>query len=142
VILKNPRVLILDEATSALDTESEHIVQRALDAVMQGRTTIAIAHRLSTIRAADVIFVLERGQIIERGSHDELVTRGGLYARLYDEQFGGGAVEAFCSDGVVLADGRCVRPLPVRAGVETVKRAELNVAAGGASSGRTSAELV
>jgi ATP-binding cassette subfamily B protein len=110
VILKDPKVLVLDEATSALDTESERIVQRALESVMRGRTTIAIAHRLSTIRAADVIFVLDHGQVAERGTHEELVARGGLYARLYEEQFGAGAVQAFCSDGIVLADGRCVRP--------------------------------
>jgi ATP-binding cassette subfamily B protein len=110
VILKDPRVLVLDEATSALDTESERIVQRALESVMRGRTTIAIAHRLSTIRAADIIFVLAAGQIAEHGTHDELVSRGGLYARLYEEQFGSGTVQAFCSDGIVLSDGRCVRP--------------------------------
>jgi ATP-binding cassette, subfamily B, bacterial len=110
VILKDPKVLVLDEATSALDTESERIVQRALESVMEGRTTIAIAHRLSTIRAADVIFVLDHGEVVERGSHDQLIEQGGVYARLYEEQFGSGAVEAFCSDGVVLADGRCVRP--------------------------------
>ena len=78
VILKDPRVLVLDEATSALDTESERIVQRALESVMNGRTTIAIAHRLSTIRAADVIFVLDHGQVADRGTHAELVERGGL----------------------------------------------------------------
>jgi ATP-binding cassette subfamily B protein len=110
VILKDPKVLVLDEATSALDTESERIVQRALESVMHGRTTVAIAHRLSTIRSADVIFVLDHGQVAERGTHDELLARGGLYARLYEEQFGAGAVQAFCSDGVVLADGRCVKP--------------------------------
>ena len=141
VILKDPRVLILDEATSALDTESERIVQRALDSVMRGRTTIAIAHRLSTIRAADVIFVLDHGQIIERGNHDELVKRDGLYARLYEEQFGGGTVEAFCSDGVVLADGRCVRPIPAQAGKEAVKGAKPN-SAGGVAGPNTPAELV
>jgi len=116
VILKDPKVLVLDEATSALDTESERIVQQALQAVMEGRTTIAIAHRLSTIRAADVIFVLDHGQVVERGSHDQLIQRGGLYARLYEEQFGGGAVQAFCSDGIVLADGRCVRPVTAQHG--------------------------
>lgn len=124
VILKDPRVLVLDEATSALDTESERIVQRALESVMNGRTTIAIAHRLSTIRAADVIFVLDHGEVVDRGTHAELVERGGLYARLYEEQFGAGTVQAFCSDGVVLADGRCVRPvLPAtRGGVTTDAR--------------------
>jgi ATP-binding cassette, subfamily B, bacterial len=117
VILKDPKVLVLDEATSALDTESERIVQRALESVMEGRTTIAIAHRLSTIRAADVIFVLDHGQVVEHGSHDHLIQQGGLYARLYEEQFGSGAVQAFCSDGIVLADGRCVRPaVPEAAG--------------------------
>jgi len=110
VILKDPKVLVLDEATSALDTESERIVQRALESVMEGRTTIAIAHRLSTIRAADVIFVLDHGQVVEHGSHDDLIEKDGLYARLYEEQFGSGAVQAFCRDGIVLADGRCVRP--------------------------------
>jgi ATP-binding cassette subfamily B protein len=110
VILKDPKVLVLDEATSALDTESERIVQRALESVMRGRTTIAIAHRLSTIRAADVIFVLDHGELVEHGTHDELLEHGGPYARLYEEQFGAGTVQAFCSDGIVLADGRCVRP--------------------------------
>lgn len=86
VLLKNPEVLILDEATSALDTISERIVQRALDAAARGRTTIAIAHRLSTIIGADVIFVVDRGRIVESGTHDELLAIGGVYARLYAEQ--------------------------------------------------------
>src|SRR5690349_15512465 len=88
VILEDPPILILDEATSALDTESERVVQRALEALMQRRTTIAIAHRLSTIRKADVIFAIQRGTIVERGSHDQLLAEGGLYARLYQDQFG------------------------------------------------------
>ncbi|MFZ4507520.1 MAG: ABC transporter ATP-binding protein [Fimbriimonas sp.] len=86
-ILKDPRILILDEATSALDTHSERLIQRSLGDLMKGRTTFAIAHRLSTILAADQILVLEKGQIVERGRHDELVTQGGLYSRLYLEQF-------------------------------------------------------
>jgi ATP-binding cassette, subfamily B, bacterial len=110
VILKDPRVLLLDEATSALDTESERIVQQALDSLMEGRTSLVIAHRLSTIRAADVIFVIERGRIVEQGAHDELLARGGLYARLYEEQFGSGEIEAHCADGVVLTSGRVARP--------------------------------
>jgi ATP-binding cassette subfamily B protein len=105
VLLKNPRILILDEATSALDTTSERLVQEALETVMRGRTTIAIAHRLSTILGADVIFVVDGGRVVERGTHAELVEQGGIYARLYAEQFAGGRVQARCSDGVVFSDG-------------------------------------
>ena len=85
-ILKNPPILILDEATSALDTESEHLVQEALDRLMKSRTTIAIAHRLSTIKSADIIHVLHEGQIVESGQHDELIAKNGYYKRLYDMQ--------------------------------------------------------
>src|SRR5829696_2741640 len=87
VILKDPRILILDEATSALDTRSERLIQAALDPLMRNRTTLAIAHRLSTILAADVILVVNRGRIVERGTHRELLHRGGLYAKLYRQQF-------------------------------------------------------
>lgn len=105
VLLKDPRVLVLDEATSALDTASERLVQDALRTVMAGRTTIAIAHRLSTIRHADVILVVDDGRVVERGTHEELVAHGGLYARLHAEQFGGGRVEARFADGVMFTDG-------------------------------------
>ena len=87
VLLKDPAILILDEATSALDTETERLVQEALERATRSRTTIAIAHRLSTIRSADVIFGLEDGRLVEQGSHDDLLLSGGLYKRLYDEQF-------------------------------------------------------
>jgi ATP-binding cassette subfamily B protein len=108
VVLKDPRVLILDEATSALDTTSERLVQAAFEPLMEGRTTLAIAHRLSTIFAADVIFVLDRGRLLERGTHAELLARGGLYGQLYHEQFQDGLVEASCADGVVLSNGGVV----------------------------------
>jgi len=86
-LLKNAPILILDEATSALDSESERHVQAALEALMQGRTTIVIAHRLSTIERADRIVVLEDGRIVEEGSHADLLARGGLYAKLHRIQF-------------------------------------------------------
>jgi ATP-binding cassette subfamily B protein len=87
VLLKDPRILILDEATSALDTVSERLIQAAFERLMEGRTTIAIAHRLSTILRADRILVYDRGRIVERGTHAQLIAQGGLYARLYREQF-------------------------------------------------------
>jgi ATP-binding cassette, subfamily B, bacterial MsbA len=86
-ILKNPRVLILDEATSALDTESENLVQEALDKLMVGRTSFVIAHRLSTVQRADLILVMEKGAIVERGTHQELLENRGLYYKLYQVQF-------------------------------------------------------
>jgi ATP-binding cassette subfamily B protein len=87
VILKDPRILVLDEATSSLDSESEALIQEALKRVMAGRTSIVIAHRLSTILAADLILVVDRGQIVERGTHRELLALGGLYTHLYKTQF-------------------------------------------------------
>ena len=86
-ILKNPRILILDEATSALDTESERVVQEALDRLMVGRTSFVIAHRLSTVKNADKILVLEKGNLVESGTHDELLALDGLYAHLYKIQY-------------------------------------------------------
>ena len=119
VILHQPRVLILDEATSALDTASERYVQAALEPLMRDRTTMVIAHRLSTIIAADVIYVVDRGRIVEHGPHNELLAQGGLYADLYREQYGGGRIEAYCEDGVIFSDGSigaAERPEPALAG--------------------------
>jgi ATP-binding cassette, subfamily B, bacterial len=105
VLLHDPRILILDEATSALDTASEREVQKALDALMGSRTTIAIAHRLSTIVNASTIYVIDRGRVTESGSHRDLLNQGGLYASLYEEQFEGGQVHWQCPDGDIMADG-------------------------------------
>jgi len=85
-ILKNPPILILDEATSALDTESEKLVQEALEKLMENRTTLVVAHRLSTIKRADEICVLHEGRIVERGRHDELIALNGFYKKLCDMQ--------------------------------------------------------
>jgi subfamily B ATP-binding cassette protein MsbA len=86
-LLKNPQILILDEATSALDTESESLVQEAIDRLMGSRTTFVVAHRLSTVQHADRIVVLEKGRIVQSGIHQELLNEGGLYARLHEMQF-------------------------------------------------------
>jgi ATP-binding cassette subfamily B protein len=107
VLLHDPKVLVLDEATSALDTASERRIQAALNELVSGRTTIAVAHRLSTIQAADVIHVVDRGGIVESGSHDELLAAGGVYSELYHDQFGDGEIETTTSDATVYKDGRC-----------------------------------
>jgi subfamily B ATP-binding cassette protein MsbA len=85
-VLKNPPIMILDEATSALDTESERFVQDALDKMMENRTSLVIAHRLSTIQKADLIVVMERGEIVEQGTHDELMVHNGTYKKLVELQ--------------------------------------------------------
>jgi ATP-binding cassette subfamily B protein len=110
VLLKDPRVLILDEATSALDTVSERLIQSALEGLEAGRTTIAIAHRLSTILRADLILVYERGRIVERGTHAELLGQGGLYARLYHEQFAAPDIALTRTDGTG-ENGNAIRPV-------------------------------
>jgi ATP-binding cassette, subfamily B, multidrug efflux pump len=92
-LLYNPAVLILDEATSSVDTESEMLIQQAIDKLIAGRTSIVIAHRLSTISKANKILVLDKGEIKEMGSHDELLKSGGAYARLYAMQFEGTGVK-------------------------------------------------
>ena len=92
-LLKDPRILILDEATSSLDSEAEALVQAALDKLMEGRTTFVIAHRLSTVHGADLILVLDSGRIVQEGTHDDLMDRGGLYRDLYEAQFQAGRIK-------------------------------------------------
>ena len=113
-ILADPRILILDEATSSLDSESEHKIQDALRTLRRGRTTFVIAHRLSTIRSADQILVLEAGEIVERGSHRELVALGGRYKQLHDRQYAW-EQDRFVNPGEDLADaaGPKLPPVPV-----------------------------
>jgi subfamily B ATP-binding cassette protein MsbA len=88
-LLKDPRILILDEATSAVDSETERLIQEAMQRLLEGRTSVVIAHRLSTVLHADQILVIEEGRIVERGRHDELLAAAGVYSRLYEEQFRG-----------------------------------------------------
>jgi ABC-type multidrug transport system fused ATPase/permease subunit len=85
-LLMNPRILILDDSTSSVDTQTEKLIQAALDTLMEGRTTFVIAHRLSTVRRADLILVMDQGQIVERGKHKDLLARGGLYKEIHDLQ--------------------------------------------------------
>jgi subfamily B ATP-binding cassette protein MsbA len=106
-ILKNPPILILDEATSSLDTASEIMVQRALENLMNDRTAFVIAHRLSTVRRANRIIVMDRGKIVESGSHEELLASDGIYKRLHSLQFDDSAVERLMGEPSVLME----RPL-------------------------------
>jgi subfamily B ATP-binding cassette protein MsbA len=115
-ILADPRILLLDEATSSLDSESEAKIQDGLRALRQGRTTFVIAHRLSTIQSADQILVLENGEIVERGTHDELLAKGGRYRQLYDKQYRF-EKDRFVNPGEELAAEASVKPgLPSAAG--------------------------
>ncbi|MNL69548.1 putative ABC transporter ATP-binding protein [compost metagenome] len=85
--LADPKILILDEATSSVDTRTEMHIQKAMDSLMKGRTSFVIAHRLSTIKDADMILVINNGDIVEQGTHDELLAKGGFYEKLYNSQF-------------------------------------------------------
>ena len=100
-LLRNTPILLLDEATPALDAQSEQVVQDALDKLAEGRTTLVIAHRLSTVRGADKIIVMDKGRVVDEGTHDELLERGGIYADLYRLQF---------QDGKTVSDGRSISP--------------------------------
>jgi ABC-type multidrug transport system fused ATPase/permease subunit len=99
-ILKNPAVLILDEATSNLDAESERLIEDALEKLLVGRTTLIIAHRLATVQRADRLVVVDRGRIVEEGTHTELLGRVGLYARLYQQQFRSASGDLLAEDGI------------------------------------------
>jgi len=117
VILKDPKILVLDEATSHLDSHAEALIQAALERVMQARTSLVIAHRLSTVLAADVILVLDRGRLVEHGSHAELLARNGLYASLYRTQFG--SADTGRDDRMAEANGTVDEVLSVTAGEPT-----------------------
>ncbi|HEU5015696.1 MAG TPA: ATP-binding cassette domain-containing protein, partial [Roseiflexaceae bacterium] len=104
VLLQNPSIVILDEATASIDPLTETLIQEGLDTVLQGRTSIVIAHRLSTIRHADRIIVLRKGAIIEQGTHDELLERGGHYAELYNTYFRHQSIEYIENMGLLAAD--------------------------------------
>jgi ATP-binding cassette subfamily B protein len=111
LLLKRPSIVVLDEATAHLDSESEAAVQRALTTALQGRTALVIAHRLSTVREADQILVLDKGRIVERGRHDELVAAGGLYAELYRTQFAQASPASFTEEvEVVTVPARPIEP--------------------------------
>jgi ATP-binding cassette subfamily B protein len=114
IILKDPRILVLDEATSSLDSRSERLIKEAIEPLLRSRTSIVIAHRLSTILAADQILVMDGGQIAERGTHPELLAKGGLYARLYHEQFKDGAVAL---DTPLADESEVAAPAPAMAGM-------------------------
>src|SRR5262249_10255514 len=111
-LLKDPAILILDEATSSVDSESEQLIQRALETLMQGRTSFVIAHRLSTIRRASRIIVLDEGCVVEEGAHDELLANGGLYRQLHDIQFTSSYLDSIQSEAVGLTANL---PTPKRA---------------------------
>ena len=139
VFLKDPAILILDEATSALDNESEEAVQESLERLARDRTTIIIAHRLSTIKNADEIATVEHGQVVERGTHDELLARGGTYARYYRMQFEGASARAAASGEAPVRRLRARIPCGTRPRI--ARRPKAGPACGAAPSSQDATEM-
>jgi ATP-binding cassette subfamily B protein len=115
-LLRDTPILLLDEATSALDAQSEHVIHKALERLSKGRTTLVIAHRLATIRNADKIIVMERGQVMDEGSHNELLERGGIYADLYRLQFENGKEVVDTAGLQAQSRSRRTNPPPIAGG--------------------------
>jgi ATP-binding cassette, subfamily B, multidrug efflux pump len=129
-LLPNPRILILDDSTSSVDTETEHLIQQALLVLMEGRTTFVIAQRLLTLKKADVILVLDQGQIVERGTHHELLQSDGLYRRIYDLQLKDQEEFVALQEQMAGEDGERERELPDRSPISDLEKSDVKTERG------------